>query len=56
MLRFPFDFRTGHSSFAGRIGDPGPLGLRVDGAPWSGVRGGEYDEVPTRAAELLDAE
>jgi hypothetical protein len=55
VLRFPFAFRTGYSSFDGGVGDPGPLGLRADGTPWSGVRGGEHDEVLDRVAELLDA-
>lgn len=54
VLRFPFDFRTGYSSFAVGIGDPGPLGLREGGTPYSCVRGGEHDEVLTRVAKLLD--
>ncbi len=54
VLRFPFDFRTGHSSFAVGIGDPGPLGLREGGTPYSCVRGGEHDEVLARVAKLLD--
>jgi hypothetical protein len=54
VLRFPFDFRTGYSSFAVGIGDPGPLGLREDDTPYSCVRGGEHDEVLARVAELLD--
>jgi hypothetical protein len=54
VLRFPFDFRIGYSSFAVGIGDPGPLGLRGDDTPYSCVRGGEHDAVLTRVAELLD--
>jgi hypothetical protein len=55
VLRFPFSFRIGYSSFDGGVGEPGPLGLREDGTPWSGVRGGEHDEVLDRVVELLDA-
>ncbi len=54
VLRFPFDFRTGYSSFAEGIGAPGPLGLRKGGTPYSCVRGGEHDEVLDRVAEILD--
>jgi hypothetical protein len=54
VLRFPFDFRTGYSSFAEGIGEPGPLGLRPDNAPYSFVRGGEHDGVLARVAVLLD--
>lgn len=54
VLRFPFDFRTGYSSFADGIGEPGPLGLRPDNAPYSCVRGGEHDEVLARVVALLD--
>jgi 8-oxo-dGTP pyrophosphatase MutT (NUDIX family) len=53
VLRFPFDFRTGYSSFVGGVGDPGPLGLRADDSPWSCVRGGEHDEVLARVTEIL---
>ena len=54
VLRFPFDFRTGYSSFADGVGEPGPLGLRSSGSPWNCVRGGEHDEVLARVAEILD--
>lgn len=54
VLRFPFDFRTGHTSFAESIGDPGPLGMGPSGAPFSYVRGGEHDQVLARVAMLLD--
>jgi hypothetical protein len=54
VLRFPFEFRTGYSSFAEGIGESGPLGLRPDHAPYSCVRGGEHDEVLARVAALLD--
>jgi|GEM_PF-1857845 len=54
VLRFPFDFRTGFSSFAEGIGDPGPLGAQADGSPYSCVRGGDHDEVLARVDALLD--
>jgi hypothetical protein len=54
VLRFPFEFGTGYSSFTGGIGDAGPLGYRVGGTPWSCVRGSEHDEVLARIGELLD--
>lgn len=54
VLRFPFDFRTGYTSFAEGIGDPGPLGVRADNSPYGCVRGGEHDEVLARVAVLLD--
>ncbi len=54
VLRFPFEFRTGYSSFAEGIGNPGPLGAGPDDAPYSCVRGGEHDEVLARVAALLD--
>jgi hypothetical protein len=53
VLRFPFDFRTGYSSFADGVGEPGPLGMRTGGSPWSCVRGGEHDEVLARVGEIL---
>ncbi|HWC48510.1 MAG TPA: hypothetical protein VG448_06490 [Solirubrobacterales bacterium] len=54
VLRFPFDFRTGFSSFAEGIGDPGPLGVRAGSFPYSCVRGGGHDEVLARVAAILD--
>jgi hypothetical protein len=54
VLRFPFDFRIGYTSFAEGIGDPGPLGVRADDSPYSCVSGGEHDEVLARVAALLD--
>lgn len=54
VLRFPFDFRTGYSSFAGGVGEPGPLGLRSGGGSWNCVRGGEHDEVLAHVAKILD--
>ena len=54
VLRFPFDFRTGASSFTEGIGKPGPLGRRDDGTPYSCVQGGEHDEVLARVARILD--
>lgn len=54
VLRFPFDFRIGYTSFAEGIGRPGPLGRRADDSAYSCVRGGEHDEVLTRVRDLLD--
>jgi hypothetical protein len=54
VLRLPFDFRIGYTSFAEGIGRPGPLGRRPDDSAYSCVRGGEHDEVLTRIADLLD--
>lgn len=53
VLRFPFEFRTGYSSFVGGVGEPGPLGLRSSGSPWNCVRGGEHDDVLARVVEIL---
>lgn len=52
-LRFPFEFRTGYSSFTVGIGDPGPLGLSAGGGPYSCVRGGDHDEVLAHVEVIL---
>jgi hypothetical protein len=54
VLRFPFDFHTGYSSFVEGIGDPGPLGMGPYNPLYSCVRGGEHDEVLARVAALLN--
>jgi hypothetical protein len=56
VLRFPFEFRTGYTSFAEGIGDPGSLGTQPDDSPYSCVRGGEQDEVLACVTEILDEE
>jgi len=53
VLRIPFGFHTGYSTFAEGVGDPGPLGHRPCGAPWSCVRGGDHDQVLARITEIL---
>jgi hypothetical protein len=54
VLRFPFDFHAGHSSFSGAVGESGPLGDGPRGGPWSCVRGREHDLVLARVKEVLD--
>jgi hypothetical protein len=55
VLRFPFNFQTGYSSFnAG--GRPGPLGCSPKGGPWSYVEGGEHEQVLARVVAVLDGE
>ena len=57
VLRFPFNFQTGYSSFGSMSGrDPGPLGLGPSGAPWINVRGGEHEQVIARVRAILDGE
>lgn len=55
ILRFPFNFQTGYSSFSGGIGRLGPLGENGKRGCWSGVRGVEHDSVVARVTELLEA-
>jgi hypothetical protein len=55
LLRFPYDFQKGYSSFnaAGRIG---PLGPNPKGGYWSHVQGGEHELAIARVRALLDGE
>lgn len=56
LLRFPYDFQHGRSSFCGMTEDPGPLGYISDGDPakFLIIEGAEHDLAITRAAELLN--
>ncbi len=55
VLRFPFSFQTGYSSFCGGLGKLGPLGQNHKGGTWSAVRGAEHDAVIARVTEQLEA-
>lgn len=53
VVRFPFGFQTGYSTFASGVG-PGPLGMNPKGGLWRFVEGGEHDVVLARVAVILD--
>ncbi len=55
VLRFPFNFQRGYSSFDSGA-KPTPLGRGPGGGAWSYVEGGEHEKVIARVKAVLDGE
>jgi hypothetical protein len=53
VLRFPFNFQTGYSSFDAGAG-PTSLGGGPRGGAWSHVEGGDHEKMLARVRALLD--
>lgn len=55
VLRFPFNFQTGYSSFDAGA-KPTSLGRGPRGGAWSYVEGGDHEKVLARVKAVLDGE